>query len=70
MTLNNFNEKDVRNLLNREKQIQKNIYNKKEDDKRTAEWQMFYLNNMDVFTEKYLEIPLKQRLLNLGIPPT
>lgn len=60
MTLNNFDEKDVKNLLNREKQIQKKIYNKKEDDKRTVEWQMFYLNNMDVFTEKYLEIPLKQ----------
>lgn len=60
MTLNNFDEKDVRSLLIREKQIQKKIYNKKDEDKRIAEWQMFYLNNMDVFTEKYLEIPLKQ----------
>ena len=60
MTLNNLDENKVKQLLSREKKIQKKIYNKKDDDIRTAEWQLFYLNNLDIFTEKYLEIPLKQ----------
>lgn len=35
-------------------------YNKEELDKRMAEWQLFYLNNLDIFIEDFLEIPLKQ----------
>ena len=33
--------------------------NKKEKDVRYANWQIFFLNNLDIFTEEYLEIPLK-----------
>ena len=29
-----------------------------EQDKKYAEWQLFYLNNLDIFTEEYLQIPL------------
>lgn len=28
-------------------------------DKNIASWQLFYLNNLDIFTEDYLEIPLR-----------
>lgn len=28
-------------------------------DKRVVEWQLFYLNNLDIFTEDYLKIPLR-----------
>ena len=45
-----------------------NKISKQEFDKRTAEWQLFYLNNLDIFTEEYLKIPLryfqKQMLLD------
>ena len=41
---------------------------KKELDKKYASWQLFYLNNLDIFTEEYLQIPLhyfqKQILLD------
>lgn len=33
--------------------------NKKEKDVRYANWQIFFLNNLDIFTEEYLEIPLR-----------
>ena len=33
--------------------------NKKEKDVKYANWQIFFLNNLDIFTEEYLEIPLK-----------
>lgn len=32
---------------------------KEEFDKRVVEWQLFYLNNLDIFTEDYLKIPLR-----------
>ena len=35
-------------------------FNKIEQDKRLADWQLFYLNNLDIFTEEFLDIPLKQ----------
>ena len=42
--------------------------NKINQDKKYAEWQLFYLNNLDIFTEEYLQIPLhyfqKQVLLD------
>lgn len=28
-------------------------------DRSVASWQLFYLNNLDIFTEEYLEIPLR-----------
>ena len=39
---------------------EKKRFNKVEYDKRLAEWQLFYLNNLDIFTEEFLQIPLKQ----------
>lgn len=43
-------------------------YNKAEQDYKYAEWQIFYLNNLDIFVEEYLQIPLhyfqKQLLLD------
>ena len=44
-------------------------YDKKtEQDRRYAEYQIFYLNNLDIFVEEYLQIPLhyfqKQLLLD------
>ena len=27
-------------------------------DKKYADWQIFYLNNLDIFVEEYLQIPL------------
>ena len=43
-------------------------YNKAEQDYKYAEWQIFYLNNLDIFVEEYLQIPLhyfqKQVLLD------
>lgn len=45
--------------------IAKSIKNKKkkltqeEYEKQIVEWQLFYLNNLDIFTEDYLEIPLR-----------
>ena len=67
MILDNIDDK-VKDILAKEKLIEKKIYNKAMDDKNTVEWQMFYLNNLDVFTEDYLEIPLKhfQRQILLG----
>lgn len=47
---------------------EKKRFNKVEYDKKVADWQMFYLNNLDIFVEDYLEIPLhyfqKQILLD------
>ena len=34
------------------------ILRKVEEDKKYAEWQLFYLNNLDIFVEEYLQIPL------------
>lgn len=31
---------------------------KRDYDRKIAEWQMFYLNNLDIYTEDYLQIPL------------
>ena len=43
-------------------------YNKVEQDRKYAEYQIFYLNNLDIFVEEYLQIPLhyfqKQLLLD------
>lgn len=40
---------------------------KRELDRSVVDWQLFYLNNLDIFTEEYLEIPLhhfQRQLLN------
>lgn len=45
--------------LAKEKKIKENKkLSKKDYDKRIANWQLFYLNNLDIFTEEYLKIPL------------
>ena len=43
-----------------QKTQEKKRFNKVEYDKRLADWQLFYLNNLDIFTEEFLGIPLKQ----------
>ena len=42
---------------------------KRDYDRKIAEWQMFYLNNLDIYTEDYLQIPLHffQRQISLSI---
>ena len=60
MILNNTEDKNIKNMLTREKKIEKKTYSKQKDDLNVAEWQMFYLNNLDIFTEDFLEISLKQ----------
>lgn len=40
---------------------------KQDIDRQVVDWQLFYLNNLDIFTEDYLEIPLhhfQRQLLN------
>ena len=59
MISNKIEPKELQKLLIRERNIDKSVYDKSKDDKSTVEWQMFYLNNLDVFNERYLEIPLK-----------
>lgn len=45
--------------LAKEKKIKENKkLSKKDYDRRIANWQLFYLNNLDIFTEEYLKIPL------------
>lgn len=45
--------------LAKEKKIKENKkLSKKDYDKRIANWQLFYLNNLDIFTEEHLKIPL------------
>ena len=60
MILSDIEDKKVKNILLNERKIEKKLYDKKSDDLNTVEWQMFYLNNLDIFTEEYLDIPLKQ----------
>ena len=36
------------------------MIDKTETDKRIANWQMFYLNNLDLFNKDYLKINLHQ----------
>ena len=53
-----INEKQLIRLA-KEKKIKKNKkLSKKDYDRRIANWQLFYLNNLDIFTEEYLKIPL------------
>lgn len=59
------NEK-LKKVIIDSKQIQKK-QSKKDFDRRIVDWQLFYLNNLDIFTEEYLEIPLhhfQRKLLN------
>ena len=43
----------------KEKKIKENKkLSKKDYDRRIANWQLFYLNNLDIFTEEHLKIPL------------
>lgn len=52
----NTRDKEL-NKLAMEKRLTKKR-TKAEQDRALAEWQMFYLNNLDIFVEDYLEIPL------------
>lgn len=52
-------EKDINKVIKSKKDRDKNKLSKKEYDERIANWQLFYLNNLDIFTEEYLQIPLK-----------
>lgn len=56
MTLTNVSDNEIKQLA-MEKRLNKRK-TKAEQDKQIAEWQMFYLNNLDIFTEDYLGIPL------------
>lgn len=57
--------------ITRKQKKKKPIYSKKESDIRCAEYQMFYLNNLDIFVEEFLEIKLyhfqRQMLLDIWI---
>lgn len=50
--------KQLEQLTLKKKREDKKIPTKKDIDRSYAEWQMFYLNNLNIFTEDYLEIPL------------
>lgn len=50
--------KELEKLTLKKKQQDKKIFTKKDMDRKYAEWQMFYLNNLNLFTEDILEIPL------------
>lgn len=53
-----INEKQLIGLA-KEKKIKENKkLSKKDYDRRIANWQLFYLNNLDIFTEEHLKIPL------------
>ena len=53
-----IDEKELSKLALESKNKKKNIKTKEEEDRNIAEWQMFYLSNLDIFTEEFLEIPL------------
>ena len=50
--------KQLEQLTLKKKREDKKIRTKQDMDRSYAEWQMFYLNNLNIFTEDYLEIPL------------
>lgn len=56
MTSTNIQDNEIKQLALEKRFTKKKT--KAEQDKQIAEWQMFYLNNLDIFTEDYLGIPL------------
>lgn len=52
--------KELSRMALLQKTQERKRFNKVEQDKRLADWQLFYLNNLDIFTEEFLEIPLHQ----------
>ena len=58
--MDNGLDKELSRMALLQKTQEKKRFNKVEYDKRLADWQLFYLNNLDIFTEEFLEIPLKQ----------
>lgn len=54
-----INEQELLNLTRKNKAEQKKKLSKKEYDRRIVEWQLFYLNNLDIFNEEYLGLKLK-----------
>jgi hypothetical protein len=53
-------DKELSRMALLQKTQERKRFNKIEQDKRLADWQLFYLNNLDIFTEEFLEIPLHQ----------
>ena len=53
-----INEQEFSKLALESKKHKNKIRDKKSEDRNIAEWQIFYLNNLDIFTEDFLEIPL------------
>ena len=57
-----INKKDeqLKEIIVENKKNNKTKLTASEYNQRIAEWQLFYLNNLDIFTEDFLEIPLRQ----------
>lgn len=53
-----IDEKELEKLAIKQSKNKKNQISKVDIDKSIANWQLFYLNNLDIFTEDYLKIPL------------
>lgn len=53
-----INEQELSKLALESKKHKNKVRDKKSEDRNIAEWQIFYLNNLDIFTEDFLEIPL------------
>lgn len=71
MTSTNIKKEDLEKVVVEVKKYNRSKMSKSEQDKNIADWQMFYLNNLDIFTEDFLQIPLhhfqRQILLNCWI---
>lgn len=52
-------DKELSRMALLKKTQEKKRFNKVEYDRKIADWQIFYLDNLDIFVEEYLEIPLK-----------
>lgn len=53
-----IDEKQLISLAKEKKKNESKKSSKKDYDRKIANWQLFYLNNLDIFTEEYLKIPL------------
>lgn len=58
LTNKNIDESLFEEMLVEKKKIDSKKMTKSEYDRKIADWQLFYLNNLDIFIEEYLEIPL------------
>ena len=60
-------EKELLKLVQDRKKKESKKISKRDEDRHLVEWQIFYLNNLDIFNEEFLEIKLyffqKQMLL-------